>query len=84
MILFSSNGRFGVASTAFGIGFNIAGFGLNLYLTQFIYAMTELPATLAVYYLLEKCGRRKTQVGALLLTGFGLGVNIFISTGKIL
>ncbi|KAL2083667.1 hypothetical protein ACEWY4_021440 [Coilia grayii] len=70
---------FGVASTAYGIGFNIAGFGVNMYLTQFIYGVVELPAKLSVYYLLEKVGRRKTEVGSLLFTGVCLGINIFIS-----
>ncbi|XP_031435204.1 solute carrier family 22 member 7-like [Clupea harengus] len=70
---------FGVASTAYGIGFNITGFGVNVYLTQFIYAAVELPTKLSVYYLLEKFGRRKTEAGSILLTGVCLGINIFIS-----
>ncbi|XP_048124993.1 solute carrier family 22 member 7-like isoform X2 [Alosa alosa] len=70
---------FGVAATSYGIGFNITGFGVDFYLTQFIYAVTELPAKLSVYYLLEKFGRRKTEAGSLLITGVCLGINIFIS-----
>lgn len=83
MTFLSSNVRFGVASTAYGIGFNITGFGVNVYLTQFIYAAVELPTKLSVYYLLEKFGRRKTEAGSILLTGVCLGINIFISKGKI-
>uniref|UniRef100_A0A3Q2E4C7 Solute carrier family 22 member 7b, tandem duplicate 2 n=1 Tax=Cyprinodon variegatus TaxID=28743 RepID=A0A3Q2E4C7_CYPVA len=69
---------FFVATTFYGISFNIAGFGLNIYLTQFTYAIIELPAKLSVYYLLDKIGRRKTEVGALLLAALCLGINIVI------
>ncbi|XP_063048214.1 solute carrier family 22 member 7-like isoform X2 [Engraulis encrasicolus] len=69
---------FGVASTTYGIRFNITGFGVDMYLTQFIYAAIDLPAKFLVYYLLEKFGRRKTEVGSLFLTGVCLGINIFV------
>ncbi|KAM3865178.1 solute carrier family 22 member 7-like [Diretmus argenteus] len=69
---------FCVASAFYGISFNITGLGLNLYLTQFTYAFVELPAKLAVYYLLDKIGRRPTEVGALLSVGLCLGINIVI------
>ncbi|KAM4750896.1 LOW QUALITY PROTEIN: solute carrier family 22 member 7-like [Anableps anableps] len=69
---------FFVATTFYGISFNITGFGLNIYLTHFIYALIELPAKLLVYYLLDKIGRRSTEVGALLLSALCLGINIVI------
>uniref|UniRef100_A0A3B3VLM4 Solute carrier family 22 member 7b, tandem duplicate 2 n=1 Tax=Poecilia latipinna TaxID=48699 RepID=A0A3B3VLM4_9TELE len=68
-----------IATTFYGISFNIAGFGLNIYLTQFTYAIIELPAKLSVYYLLDKIGRRSTEVGALLLSALCLGINIVIT-----
>ncbi|XP_071382381.1 solute carrier family 22 member 7-like [Centroberyx affinis] len=69
---------FCVATAFYGISFNITGFGLNIYLTQFTYALIELPAKLSVYYLLDKIGRRHTEVGALLLVGLCLAINIVI------
>ncbi|XP_029285895.1 solute carrier family 22 member 7-like [Cottoperca gobio] len=69
---------FCVATTFYGISFNITGFGLNIYLTQFTYAVIELPAKVAVYYLLDKIGRRSTEVGALLMAAVCLGINIVI------
>uniref|UniRef100_A0A3Q3SLY4 Solute carrier family 22 member 6 n=1 Tax=Mastacembelus armatus TaxID=205130 RepID=A0A3Q3SLY4_9TELE len=69
---------FCVATTFYGISFNITGFGLNIYLTQFTYALIELPAKLSIYYLLDKIGRRYTQVGSLLLAGVCLGINIVV------
>ncbi|XP_071023092.1 solute carrier family 22 member 7-like [Oncorhynchus clarkii lewisi] len=69
---------YGVASTFYGISFNITGFGLNIYLTQFVYGAIELPAKLSAYYLLDKVGRRNTEVGSLLGAGICLAINIFI------
>ncbi|AWP05543.1 putative solute carrier family 22 member 7-like [Scophthalmus maximus] len=69
---------FCVATTFYGISFNITGFKLNIYLTQFTYALIELPAKVSVYYLLDKIGRRSTEVGALLLAGVCLGINIVV------
>ncbi|KAJ8361580.1 hypothetical protein SKAU_G00181050 [Synaphobranchus kaupii] len=69
---------FGIAFTFYGISFNITGFGMNIYLTQCVYATIEVPALLAVYYFLDKIGRRRFQVWALLGVGLCLAVNIFI------
>lgn len=78
-----STSRFCVAITFYGISFNITGFGLNIYLTQFTYAVIELPAKISVYYLLDKIGRRCTEVGSLLLAGICLGINIAVPKGSI-
>ncbi|XP_062285982.1 solute carrier family 22 member 7-like [Scomber scombrus] len=69
---------YGVASTYYGISLNISGFGLNMYLTHFIYAAIEVPAKLMVYFLLNIIGRRKCQAGTLLLTGTCIIINIFV------
>uniref|UniRef100_A0A673IPU5 Solute carrier family 22 member 7b, tandem duplicate 3 n=1 Tax=Sinocyclocheilus rhinocerous TaxID=307959 RepID=A0A673IPU5_9TELE len=60
---------FCVATMTYGISLNITGFGLNMYLTQFVYGAIEIPSKLMVYYLLDKIGRRKTEAGAQLLRG---------------
>ncbi|XP_056251860.1 solute carrier family 22 member 7-like [Seriola aureovittata] len=72
---------YGVASTYYGISLNITGFGLNMYLTHFIYAAIEVPAKLMVYCFLNIIGRRKCQAGTLLLTGVCIAINIFIPKG---
>ncbi|KAM7385221.1 hypothetical protein PAMP_001315 [Pampus punctatissimus] len=69
---------YGVAFTYYGIILNISGFGLNMYLTHFIYAAIEIPAKLMVYFLVNVIGRRKCQAGTLLLTGTCIAMNIFI------
>uniref|UniRef100_A0A3P9JPK4 Major facilitator superfamily (MFS) profile domain-containing protein n=1 Tax=Oryzias latipes TaxID=8090 RepID=A0A3P9JPK4_ORYLA len=58
-------GKFGVAFTYYGITLNISGFGLNPHLTQFIFASIEMPMKIAVYFSLEKLGRRRCEVTAL-------------------
>ncbi|XP_061627700.1 solute carrier family 22 member 7-like isoform X1 [Phyllopteryx taeniolatus] len=73
---------FGVAFTYYGITLNISGFGLNLYLTQFIFAIIELPMKIGLYFLLENIGRRPAQAGTSLSTGLFLFINLFVSKDK--
>uniref|UniRef100_A0A8C9RAS4 Zmp:0000001102 n=1 Tax=Scleropages formosus TaxID=113540 RepID=A0A8C9RAS4_SCLFO len=73
------SGMVWLASTYYGISLNISGFGLNIYLTHFIYAAIEFPAKLMVYFFLDKIGRRHCQAGTLLLTGTCIAINIFLS-----
>ncbi|KAF7666262.1 hypothetical protein LDENG_00112730 [Lucifuga dentata] len=69
---------FCVAAAFYGISLNLTGFGINIYLTQFTYALIEIPAKISVYCLLDKIGRRSTQMGSLLMIGVCLGINIVI------
>ncbi|XP_076583634.1 solute carrier family 22 member 7-like [Chaetodon auriga] len=68
----------GVASMYYGISLNVAGFGVNIYLTQFIYGAIEIPAKAFMLVTLNKFGRRLTQAGTLVLTGLCIICNIFI------
>ncbi|KAK7901130.1 hypothetical protein WMY93_017899 [Mugilogobius chulae] len=54
------------------------GFGLNIYLTHFIYSAIEVPAKWLVYVLINVIGRRKSQAGTQLLTGICIFINIFM------
>ncbi|CAK6958488.1 solute carrier family 22 member 7-like isoform X1 [Scomber scombrus] len=60
---------FGVACTYYGISLNVTGFGVNIYLTQFIYGAIEIPAKAFILYSLNRIGRRLSQTGTLVLTG---------------
>lgn len=71
-----------MATTFYGISFNITGFGLNMYLTQLVYALIEIPTKIGVYYTLDMIGRRRSMTGAMLMSGICLGVNILIPDGK--
>ncbi|XP_037621374.1 solute carrier family 22 member 7-like isoform X1 [Sebastes umbrosus] len=69
---------FGVAFSYYGISLNVAGFGVNIYLTQFIYGAIEFPVKAFILFSLNKIGRRKNQAGALFLTGLCIFCNMFV------
>lgn len=71
---------FAVAFTYYGISFNITGFGLNIYLTQFVYGVIEVPAKVGTYFTLDWIGRRNGQAGSLIITGALIGLNSVIPT----
>ncbi|KAM3930694.1 solute carrier family 22 member 7-like isoform 2-T2 [Leptodactylus fuscus] len=71
---------FGVAFSYYGISLNISGFGLNLFLTHFLYALVEVPAKFGIYFVLNYLGRRRSQALTLLMTGVCIGVNVVIPT----
>ncbi|CAJ1052324.1 solute carrier family 22 member 7-like [Xyrichtys novacula] len=76
--LLTSTVWFGVACTYYGIGLNVTGFGVNIYLTQFIFGASEVPAKLFVFFSLDKIGRRLIQAGSLFMTGLCIFCNMFI------
>ncbi|KAA0711075.1 Solute carrier family 22 member 7 [Triplophysa tibetana] len=80
LALFTGIVWYGVSSTYYGISLNITGFGLNPFLTHFIYATIELPAKILIYFCLNKVGRRVCQSGTLILTGFCILINILTPT----
>ncbi|XP_041789511.1 solute carrier family 22 member 7-like [Chelmon rostratus] len=69
---------FGVACTYYGISLNVAGFGVNIYLTQFIYGTIEIPAKNFVFFVLNKIGRRLNQAGTIVLTGLCIICNMLV------
>ncbi|KAM7010068.1 solute carrier family 22 member 7-like isoform 1-T1 [Tautogolabrus adspersus] len=73
---------FGVTCTYYGISFNVSGFGVNIYLTQFIYGVSEVPAKLFIFLTLNKIGRRLNQAGTLFMTGLCILCNMFIPPDK--
>ncbi|XP_047433500.1 solute carrier family 22 member 7a [Mugil cephalus] len=69
---------FAVAFLYYGISFRISGFGVSIYLTQFIYGAIETPAKIATYFILDSAGRRNGQAGFLIATGALIGINTAI------
>ncbi|XP_061693871.1 solute carrier family 22 member 7-like isoform X2 [Syngnathoides biaculeatus] len=69
---------YGTAVTYYGISLNLDGFGLNVYLTQFVYAAIEVPAKLLIYVLVDRIGRRACLAGTMVLTGTCIGINILV------
>ncbi|KAF5903594.1 solute carrier family 22 member 13 [Clarias magur] len=60
---------FVISLVYYGISLNVGNFGLDIYLTQLIFGIVELPARLGCYPLVERFGRKKSQSAALLLGG---------------
>uniref|UniRef100_A0A4W5NF27 Solute carrier family 22 member 13b n=1 Tax=Hucho hucho TaxID=62062 RepID=A0A4W5NF27_9TELE len=62
-------GRFVTSLVYFGVSLNVGHFGLDIYLTQFIFGLAEILARLGCYTLLERLGRRPCQAGTLFFGG---------------
>ncbi|KAL1006168.1 hypothetical protein UPYG_G00068770 [Umbra pygmaea] len=69
---------FAVAFTYYGISFKITGFGLNMYLTHFVYGAIEVPAKVGTYFALDRIGRRNGQAWSLIITGALMAINTVI------
>ncbi|XP_037546355.1 solute carrier family 22 member 7-like [Nematolebias whitei] len=69
---------FAVSFLYYGISFKISGFGVNIYLTQFIYGAIEAPAKILTFFVLDRIGRRHCQAWFLITTGALIGINAAI------
>ncbi|XP_051802458.1 solute carrier family 22 member 7a [Acanthochromis polyacanthus] len=69
---------FAVAFLYYGISFKISGFGVSIYLTQFIYGAIETPAKILTFFVLDWIGRRNSQAWFLITTGALIGINTAI------
>ncbi|KAI9521973.1 hypothetical protein NQZ68_040883 [Dissostichus eleginoides] len=62
----------------YGLILNVGSFGLNIYLTQFIFGVVEFPALATSYALMQRIGRRTGLVGFLFFGGASCLVVFFI------
>ncbi|XP_038149594.1 solute carrier family 22 member 13b [Cyprinodon tularosa] len=53
----------------YGLSLNVGNFGLDIYLTQFIFGIVEFPARLGILPLLQHFGRKICQAGVLIFGG---------------
>uniref|UniRef100_A0A3Q2D8B5 Solute carrier family 22 member 13b n=1 Tax=Cyprinodon variegatus TaxID=28743 RepID=A0A3Q2D8B5_CYPVA len=53
----------------YGLSLNVGNFGLDIYLTQFIFGIVEFPARLGILPLLQHFGRKLCQAGVLIFGG---------------
>ncbi|XP_027271166.1 solute carrier family 22 member 13 isoform X2 [Cricetulus griseus] len=65
----------------YGLGLQVGDFGLDIYLTQVIFGAVEVPARFSSIFLMEKLGRKWSQLGSLTLAGVMCVVIIFIPAG---
>ncbi|XP_008514012.1 solute carrier family 22 member 7 isoform X2 [Equus przewalskii] len=71
---------FGVNFSYYGLSLDVSGLGLNVYHTQLLFGVVELPAKLLVYVLVRHVGRRLTQAGMLLGSALALGLGLLVSS----
>ncbi|XP_034561799.1 LOW QUALITY PROTEIN: solute carrier family 22 member 13-like [Notolabrus celidotus] len=60
---------FGTSLMYYGLSLNVGNFGLDIYLTQFIFGLVELPARLGSLPLIQHFGRKKSQAAVLFAGG---------------
>ncbi|XP_029955554.1 solute carrier family 22 member 13-like [Salarias fasciatus] len=60
---------FGTSLTYYGLSLNVGSFGLDIYVTQVIFGLVEIPARLGSLPCLQYFGRRPCQAGVLFLGG---------------
>ncbi|ETE66327.1 Solute carrier family 22 member 7, partial [Ophiophagus hannah] len=73
---------FGAAFSYYIMSMNITGFGLGMYMTQFVFGFIEVPAKLLVFVMVNRVGRRKSQAWVLILSGLSVGINIIVPTSQ--
>lgn len=61
--------RFVTSLVYYGLSLNVGTFGLDIYLTQFIFGFAELPARLGSILVLDRFGRKKCQSLVLIFGG---------------
>lgn len=67
----------------YGISFRISGFGVSIYLTQFIYGAIEVPAKILTFFVLDWIGRRNGQALFLITTGALIAINTAVPLGDV-
>ncbi|XP_054452617.1 solute carrier family 22 member 13-like [Anoplopoma fimbria] len=61
---------FSLNVTYYCLSFNVGNFGLDIFLTQLMFGLTELPAHILCIWLLEAVGRKVSLMSTLLIGGF--------------
>ncbi|XP_053716058.1 solute carrier family 22 member 13-like [Synchiropus splendidus] len=73
--LFLSADRFATSVVYSGLSVNVGGFGLSIYITQFIFGLVEIPACFGVLPLIDYLGRKYPLSGLLSFGGLAcLGI----------
>uniref|UniRef100_A0AAY4B8Q6 Major facilitator superfamily (MFS) profile domain-containing protein n=1 Tax=Denticeps clupeoides TaxID=299321 RepID=A0AAY4B8Q6_9TELE len=75
--------RFVISLVYYGVSLNVGNFGLDIYLTQLIFGIAEVPARLGCFPLIERFGRRVCQSASLLFGGTACLVIIAIPEGNV-
>lgn len=68
----------------YGLSLNVGNFGMDIYLTQFIFGIVELPARLGSLPLLQRLGRKIIQAAVLIFGGCACLALIAIPPGTVI
>ena len=78
-----SSSRFSINLAYLCVVFNISNLGLNIFLTQFMFGLTEMPAHILCIWLLEIRGRKVSLMATTLLGGFFSFLVIMVPRGAV-
>ncbi|NWX14091.1 S226B protein, partial [Aegotheles bennettii] len=76
--LLGFGGRFSTSFAYYGLAMDLQGFGVDIYLSQLVFAAVDIPAKLASVLAISCLGRRVAQGGSLALAGICILANIFV------
>lgn len=72
--------RFANVLVYYGLSLNISDFGMNIYLTQMIFGLVEMPARTITLFILNR-SRKFSQLAFLAVGGTACLLTTFIPTG---
>jgi len=66
----------------YGISLNVGNFGLDIYLTQLIFGLVDIPSCFGSIALIEYFGRKKCQAASMFFTGSACLAMLVIPNGS--
>lgn len=81
--LSASDSRFATSLLYYGLCLNVGSFGINIYVTQFIFGAVEIPASMVSLTLNQRVGRRLSQSSSLIFGGAACLLTLAVPQGTL-